>query len=233
MVLSAQSFSDPVLRIRVARQYYHALRRSEGSPLYYLYFQNVAGLRAKLKINDSNAKDRRKHVDHYIETLEDQELADRLTLIRLYDAYDLALRARGRAKSRQKKAAFGSSKYRQKAANPAPAATTKHVRASGSDGSDGSDSDGDSHRRIDLATEPDITPKVESGMEKTDQVQTIHRSTDQATPDPRSRIQIGGSDRNRCSHCGAKKQSDRGCWRRLTCHKCCKRGHPADYCLFV
>ncbi|POM79494.1 Hypothetical protein PHPALM_2825 [Phytophthora palmivora] len=39
-------------------------------------FLNVAGLRARLKIKDDNAKDRREHVDHYIETLEDQDLAD-------------------------------------------------------------------------------------------------------------------------------------------------------------
>ncbi|POM60944.1 Eukaryotic/viral aspartic protease, active site [Phytophthora palmivora] len=55
----------------------------------------------------------------------------------------------------------------------------------------------------------------------------------QIRPHHRSRIQSSGSDRNRCSHCGSKKHSDLGCWRRLTCHKCGKRGHPADHCLFV
>ncbi|POM61331.1 LOW QUALITY PROTEIN: hypothetical protein PHPALM_29669 [Phytophthora palmivora] len=79
MVRSAPSFPKPVLRIGVARQYYHARRRPEESPLDYLYRLNVAGLRAKLKIKDGNAKDRREH----IETLEDQDLADRLTLLRL------------------------------------------------------------------------------------------------------------------------------------------------------
>ncbi|OWY98377.1 hypothetical protein PHMEG_00030875 [Phytophthora megakarya] len=43
-----------------------------------LYRLNVAGLRARLKIKDGSAKDRRGHVDHYIETLEDQALAERL-----------------------------------------------------------------------------------------------------------------------------------------------------------
>ncbi|POM60866.1 hypothetical protein PHPALM_30221, partial [Phytophthora palmivora] len=205
--------------------YYHARRRPEESPLDYLYRLNVAGLRAKLKIKDGNAKDRREHVDHYIETLEDQDLADRLTLLRLSDADDLE-------------------EYQQKATNPAPAATTKHVRAvqirtveseseSGSDGSYGSDSDGDNHRRIYLAAEQEVTTKAESGMEKVEQVPITHKSTDQAPPDHRSRIQSGGSDRNCCSHCGSKKHSDLGCWRRLTCHKCGKRGHPADHCLFV
>ncbi|POM61279.1 LOW QUALITY PROTEIN: hypothetical protein PHPALM_29726, partial [Phytophthora palmivora] len=228
------------LGVSVARQYYHARRRPEESPLDYLYRLNVAGLRAKLKIKDGNAKDRCEHVDHYIETLEDQDLADRLTLLRLSDADDLeeVLRARERAKSRQKEAAFGSSKYRQKATNPAPAATTKHVRAvqirtveseseSGSDGSDGSDSDGDN------PAEQDVIPKAESGMEKVEQVPITHKSTGQTPPDHRSRIHSGGFDRNRCSRCGSKKHSDLGCWRRLTCHKCGKRGHPADHCLFV
>ncbi|OWY97778.1 hypothetical protein PHMEG_00031611 [Phytophthora megakarya] len=54
--------------------------RSEETPLDYLYRLNVAALRAKLKIKDGNPKAHREHVDHYIETLDDPELADRLTL---------------------------------------------------------------------------------------------------------------------------------------------------------
>ncbi|OWY95992.1 LOW QUALITY PROTEIN: reverse transcriptase, partial [Phytophthora megakarya] len=107
------------LGVSVARQYYHMRRRSDESPLDYLYRLHVAGLRARLKIKDGSAKERREHVDHYIETLEDEDLAERLTLLRLTDADDLedVLRARDRAKNRQKKAAFGSGKYRQKTAN--------------------------------------------------------------------------------------------------------------------
>ncbi|POM69108.1 LOW QUALITY PROTEIN: Hypothetical protein PHPALM_14644 [Phytophthora palmivora] len=169
---------------------------ARGVPLDYLYRLNVAGLRAKLKIKDGNAKDRREHVVHYVDTLEDQELAVQMTLLRLSDADGLeeVLRARECAKSRQKKAAFGSSRYRQKEANPAPAATTKHVRESepesGSDASDGSDSDGDNHRRIYLAAEQDIIPKTESGMGKAEQVPAIQKSTDQAPPNHRSRSRV-------------------------------------------
>ncbi|POM71791.1 Hypothetical protein PHPALM_11589 [Phytophthora palmivora] len=132
-----------------------ARRRPEEYPLDYLYRLNIAGLRAKLKIKDGNTKGRREHVNHYMETLDDQDLADRLTLLWLSDADDLeeVLRARERVKSRQKKPAFGSSKYRQKAANSARAATTKQVRAfqirnseseseSRDNGSYGSDLDG-------------------------------------------------------------------------------------------
>ncbi|OWY97090.1 hypothetical protein PHMEG_00032468 [Phytophthora megakarya] len=65
----------------IAWQYYRARKRSEETPLDYLYRLNVAALRAKLKIQDGNPKARREHVDHYIETLGDPELADRLMLL--------------------------------------------------------------------------------------------------------------------------------------------------------
>ncbi|OWY92077.1 hypothetical protein PHMEG_00039067 [Phytophthora megakarya] len=90
--------------------------RSDELPLDYLYRLNVVRLRARLKIKAGSAKERREHVDHYIETLEDQDLAERLTLLRLTDADDPEeiLRAWDRANNRQKKAAFGSSKNRLK-----------------------------------------------------------------------------------------------------------------------
>ncbi|OWZ05237.1 LOW QUALITY PROTEIN: hypothetical protein PHMEG_00022708 [Phytophthora megakarya] len=90
-------WSDLLLRTwSIARQYYHTRRRSDEWPLDYLYRLNVAGLRARLKIKDGSAKERREHVDHYIETLEDQDLAKRLTLLQLTDEDDLeeVLRAR-------------------------------------------------------------------------------------------------------------------------------------------
>ncbi|OWY99367.1 hypothetical protein PHMEG_00029632, partial [Phytophthora megakarya] len=160
--------------VSVARQYYHARGSSDESPLNYLYRLNVAGLRARLNIKDGSTKDRREHVDHFIETLEDPDLADRLTLLRLSDADDLkeVLRARDRAKSRQTKAAFGSGKFRQKASSAASSAPAKQVRAiqiqaadsgsGSSDGSDGSDSEMDSHRRNYLAANQEVTPKEES-----------------------------------------------------------------------
>ncbi|KAE9321917.1 hypothetical protein PF008_g17707 [Phytophthora fragariae] len=145
-----------------ARQYYQARKRSDESALEYLHRLNVAGLRARLKVKDGGTKERKEHVDHFIETLGDPELANRSTLLRLSDADDLeeVLRALDRAKRRQKKSTAGSSRYRQKASpSPAPAAPAKQVRAiqiqvpdSESDSSsDGSDSDRDEHRRFYLA----------------------------------------------------------------------------------
>ncbi|POM60902.1 hypothetical protein PHPALM_30180 [Phytophthora palmivora] len=83
--------------VSVARQYYHARKRSDESPLEYLHRLNVAGLRAKLQIKDGPEATRRKHVKHYIETLDDRDLADQLAILRLADADALedTLRAQG------------------------------------------------------------------------------------------------------------------------------------------
>ena len=105
------------LGVSVARQYYHARKRSDESPLEYLYRLNVAGVRAKLNIMGGPPNVRREHVNHYVKTLDDRELADQLTLLRISDADDLeeVLRARQRAKTRQGRVLFGSNKFRQKA----------------------------------------------------------------------------------------------------------------------
>ncbi|POM58656.1 Reverse transcriptase, partial [Phytophthora palmivora] len=106
--------------VSVARQYYHARKRSDESPLEYLYRLNVAGLRARLQIKDGTSEVRREHVEHFIETLDDRDLADHFALLRIPDADTLeeALRSRQRAKARQSKAVYGSIKPRQKNNTP-------------------------------------------------------------------------------------------------------------------
>ncbi|EGZ10226.1 hypothetical protein PHYSODRAFT_338895, partial [Phytophthora sojae] len=229
--------------VSVAWQYYHSRKRSEESPLEYLYRLNVAALHARLKIKDGDSKARREHGEHFIETLGDPELADQLTLLRLADAEDLeeVLRARKRAKSRQKRSAFGS-KYRQKVPTSAPAAATKRaVRAvqiasqeSGSDtGSEGSDSEGDL-RRVYPASADDKSRNAGCDSTKPDRGNQAQINHDAPRSDPRSRSSPDGSERsNRCSHCGSRKHTDLDCWRRFACEKCGKRGHPANRCLFV
>ncbi|OWY96645.1 hypothetical protein PHMEG_00033040, partial [Phytophthora megakarya] len=119
--------------VSVARQYYHAKKRSDESPMEYLHRLNVAGMRARLQmqIKDSPAAIRREHVEHFIETLDDRDLADQLALLRLTDADDLEenLRARQRAKARQGKAHAGSNKFRQKSTPENQSAPTKNARA--------------------------------------------------------------------------------------------------------
>ncbi|CAH0481087.1 unnamed protein product [Peronospora belbahrii] len=105
------------LGVQVARQYYHAKKRSDESPLGYLYRLNVIGLRAKIKIKDGPPKIQKEYAEHYIETLDDPDLADQLTVLRLADVEELedVLRARQWTKARRGKMLFGSGKFRQKA----------------------------------------------------------------------------------------------------------------------
>ena len=42
-------------------------------------------MRAKIHVKDGNIADRCDHVEHYIETLDEQDLANQLTLLRLDD----------------------------------------------------------------------------------------------------------------------------------------------------
>ncbi|KAI9991079.1 hypothetical protein PInf_018700 [Phytophthora infestans] len=198
------------LGLSVARQYYHARRRSDESPLEYLHRLNVAGLRAKLKIKDGGSKVLRGHVDHFIETLGDVDLADRLTLLRLPDADELeVLRAVDRAKHRQKKAAVGSGKYRQKAPTPtAPARRVHQVTAPDSEtesGSDGSDSDPEDYRRVCLTASNDRTVKTGDNSRPGDNVpgdRGMYRSRD--LMDETAQV--------RCSQCGSRKHTESGCW---------------------
>ncbi|OWZ23517.1 LOW QUALITY PROTEIN: hypothetical protein PHMEG_0001584 [Phytophthora megakarya] len=197
-------------------------RTPDESPLDYLYRLNVARLRARLKIKDGSSKERREHVDHYIETLEDQDLAERLTLLRLPDANDLeeALRARDRAKNHRI--------WIQRV----PAEANKHCPFSSSETTNLTD-------RVD----PTLTSTVIAGpsLQRTKTSTKVEKES--TNLDPRlsdrdhdhqvynSKIHGSGFNRDRCSHCGYRKHSDLGCWRRVTSTKCGKR--ESDHCLFV
>ena len=129
----------------VGRQYYHAKKRSDETPLEYLYRLNVAANRAKIPIREGSPSVRREHVEHFIGTLDDRDLAKQLTLLRLGDASDMeeTLRTYQRMESRQSQSAMGSSKFRQRstsASTPIPSKPARAVRAihleSGSSDSD-------------------------------------------------------------------------------------------------
>lgn len=224
--------------VSVARQYYHARKRSDESPLEYLYRLNVAGLRARLQIKDGPSEVRREHVEHFIETLDDRDLADHLALLRIPDADTLeeALRSRQRAKARQSKAVYGSIKPRQKNNSAAaPSASTRAVRAvkaisdSNESGDDSSGSDGEAGlRRVYLAA----SGNNEGQQDQDQRNQDRSRSETGNNRAQQDRHDIG-SPPKRCSHCGSRKHSDLGCWGRLTCEKCGRKGHPSDRCLFT
>ena len=75
--------------VSVGILYYHARKRSNETPLEYLYRLNVAAFRANIPIRDGSPATRKEHVNHYIGTLEDRDLARKLTMLRLGDADDL------------------------------------------------------------------------------------------------------------------------------------------------
>ena len=60
--------------VPVGRQYYLAWKRSNETPLEYLYRLNVAGMRAKMPVRDGSSVAKREHVEHYIHTLDDRDL---------------------------------------------------------------------------------------------------------------------------------------------------------------
>ena len=41
------------------------------------------------------------------------------------------------------------------------------------------------------------------------------------------------TDGESCTHCGSQKHADLQCWKRLTCQKCGKKGHPTDRCFWT
>ena len=173
-------------------------------------------------------------MDHFIDTLDNHDLADQLLLLRLGDVGEMedVLREYQRGRSRQGKAAMGSSKYRQKGSAipiPVPSKPTRAVRAirveapsSGSESEPSSESEEELDRRaIKLAAKSD------------------RQSPDRMSPRPRSADHNDGSKRldrsspgKACTHCGSTKHNDLGCWKRLTCQKCGRRGHPSDSCFF-
>ena len=62
---------------------------SDEFPLDYLYRLKVIALRAKLKIKSGSPKIQNEHVEHCIATVDDPELADQLTMLRLADVEEL------------------------------------------------------------------------------------------------------------------------------------------------
>ena len=64
--------------VSVARQYFLARKRPDESPLEYLHHRNVAATHAKIAIKEerlATSATRREHVEHFIATLDDRDLA--------------------------------------------------------------------------------------------------------------------------------------------------------------
>ena len=219
----------------LARQYYLARKRSDENPQEYLHRLNVAAKHAKIAIREeriATSDTRREHVEHFIATLDDRDLAKQLTLLRLKDVEELeeTLRACQRMESRQLKASKGSNNFYQRAndsPNPTSSKTARAVRvireqieSSGSESdSIGSDENKD-RRRVCVTTA--------SGQERSDK---DHRTWQKNTGEGDGRDR--GGKPKACTHCGSTRHDDRGCWQRLTCQKCGRKGHPSDKWFYV
>lgn len=165
-------------------------------------------------------------MEHFIDTLDDADLAEQLVMHRLESASALEdlLRARQRSQEHLRKEARGSAKYRQRSATPAR--DHRPVNALRVDAeNDGADSTGDSDME-DLDDVARVFAAVRA-PEEGDLGLPLAISEGE-----RARDRLTGEFR-RCTHCGSTRHTDLGCWQRLTCQKCGKKGHPSDRCLHV
>ena len=73
----------------------------------------MAAIRANVAIREGRHDTRREHVEHFISTLNDRDLAKQLTLLQLLDADNMkkTLRAYQRMESRYTKASMGPGRF--------------------------------------------------------------------------------------------------------------------------
>ena len=107
--------------VTVGRLYYHARKRSNETPLEYLYRLNVAAIRAKISIRDGSPATRKEHMNHYIGTLDDRDLTRMLTMIRLGypDDMEETLQECEKIEFQEAHASMGPSKFRHRVTSQA------------------------------------------------------------------------------------------------------------------
>uniref|UniRef100_A0AAV1UBB9 Retrotransposon gag domain-containing protein n=1 Tax=Peronospora matthiolae TaxID=2874970 RepID=A0AAV1UBB9_9STRA len=197
--------------ISAGRQYYHACKRADETPLEYLCRLNVAGMRAKIHLKDGTVADRRKHVEHYIETVDDHNLAMQLTLLRLddVDTRELTLHTYERMQKRKGNFTIISGKFRPRSASPyslspsKPARAVRAIHVGGERSSSESDTNSaesdEEQRRVYSATAADHMKDRGSVC-----------PTKPITND-RERDHERAEGHKSCTHCGSKRHDDKGC----------------------
>uniref|UniRef100_A0AAV1TXV1 Uncharacterized protein n=1 Tax=Peronospora matthiolae TaxID=2874970 RepID=A0AAV1TXV1_9STRA len=90
-----------------------------------------AGMRAKIYVKDGNVADRREHIEHYIETLDDRDFAKQLTLPRLDDVetLELTLHTYERMQKRKGNLPISSGKFLSLSASPCSPSSSEPARA--------------------------------------------------------------------------------------------------------
>ncbi|CAI5709105.1 unnamed protein product [Peronospora effusa] len=173
--------------------------------------------RAKIKIKDGSPKVQKDHVDHYVLTVDDPELADKLTMLRLADVeeWEEVLTACQRTKARRGKMLFGSNKLRQKA--PAlpdrPRDMNRRsihaVRAPLKDSSsedsslDSSENEGDLRRVYLMEKEAGRDPSVSFSKNLPTREADQHHQAVDRRPGSSS-----ATPNTRCAYCGSKKHME-------------------------
>ncbi|KAE8895776.1 hypothetical protein PF003_g20296 [Phytophthora fragariae] len=207
--------------VSMASHYYHATKRSDETPLDYLYQLNVAGLRAGLHIMEGSVQQKREHVEHYVRTLgrQEPELAMQLTMLMVPDVpmLESVLRKRQRSLESQKKSLFGSNKYRQE--GPVQNGPPRVVHAVQAETGPGS---------IQL----DEEETWDYGQDYDDAERARLHVTTQRNPEPGARRDdpTETGPRPPCPHCKSTRHLEADCWQLLTCSKCGGH-HPSDRCL--
>ncbi|ETI35939.1 hypothetical protein F443_17835 [Phytophthora nicotianae P1569] len=153
-------------------------KRADETPLEYLHRLNVAGLRAKLRVKSGSSDVRCEHVEYFIETLDDSDLADQLALLRISDddALEEGLRARQRVKNRQ--AASSDATKSAPTRKVQTVVTTNQPDSDSNCGLSGSESYGDLRRIYLAVTEGESQTQATAPHEP-------NRTTSGQTPPPR------------------------------------------------
>uniref|UniRef100_A0AAV1TVX9 CCHC-type domain-containing protein n=1 Tax=Peronospora matthiolae TaxID=2874970 RepID=A0AAV1TVX9_9STRA len=177
-------------------------------------------MRAKIYVKDGNVAGRREHVEHYFETL---RLDDVDTLKFTLHTYERMQKSKGNLP-------ISSGKFRSRLASPYSPSPSKPARAV---------------RAIHVGGESSSSESYISSAESDDEQRRVYsaraayhmkdRGNDRPTK-PRSNDRERDHERaeghKSCTHCGSKRHDERGCWKRLTCQKCGRRGHPFDKCFY-
>ncbi|OWY91590.1 hypothetical protein PHMEG_00039762 [Phytophthora megakarya] len=94
-------------------------------------------------------------------------------------------------------------------------------------------------RAIQKAEDSSESESDASGSEQEDECRRVYlaeskeRGIQTPTPAHQDNPDHTAMSQKNCTHCGSTKHDNLGCWKRLTCQKCGRKGHPSDHCLFV
>ena len=116
--------------VSTSRKYYHAKKRSDETPQAYLYRLNLAAIRANNSIREGTPDMKR---EHFVQTLDDRDVAKQLILLRLIDAdyIEETLCAYQHLEIRSNRAPMVSNKFRPRLGfnlDPTPSKPTRSVR---------------------------------------------------------------------------------------------------------